>query len=285
MIKIDGKKSDLGGGMFVQRILPDRKKRMVGPFCFLDRMGPITIAANRNTDVRPHPHIGLSTLTYLFAGRMIHRDSLGITAQIEPGGVNWMTAGRGISHSERAHEGDHDTSRHLHGLQFWVALPDGQEEIAPSFQHYDKSQIPEHENDERCITLVAGEGFGLKSPLAISSPLVFANITAKKDFSFDFKASDFEFAILLLNGSAKIAGMDLQENQMLAFDKGPLPIVQVKQGTHLILIGGEPFSTPRHIWWNLVSSSQEKIEAAKLQWKNGTFPKVPGETEFIPLPE
>jgi redox-sensitive bicupin YhaK (pirin superfamily) len=285
MIKIEGKKNDLGGGMFVQRILPNVQKRMVGPFCFLDHMGPITIPPNKNTDVRPHPHIGLSTLTYLFEGRMIHRDSLSSVAKIEPGEVNWMKAGKGISHSERALESERAITRHLHGLQFWVALPDGQEDVDPSFQHYEKNQIPVHENEERQISLVAGEAFGLKSPVVTTSPLVFANIHAKKNFTLEFKSSDFEVGYYLIEGSAQIGDEVFQKNQMLVFEKGDLPKVQVKQGAHLIMIGGEPFSTPRHVWWNLVSSSREKIEETKMRWKNGTFPMVPGETEFIPLPE
>lgn len=269
----------------MQRLLPDRQKRMVGPFCFLDRMGPITIQPNQNTDVRPHPHIGLSTLTYLFEGRMVHRDSLGTTVEIAPGEVNWMTAGNGISHSERAPEHERNIARRLHGLQCWIALPDGQEEIAPSFQHYDKKQIPVHENDERHISLVAGEGFGLKSPVVITSPLIFADIKANKDFSFHFENSSFELAVFLIGGTAKVGDVELVEDQMLVFEKNALPIIFVRQGARLILIGGEPFSTKRFIWWNFVSSSREKIEEAKKRWNKGDFPMVPGETEFIPLPE
>ena len=285
LIKIEGRKNDLGGGMIVYRFLPSGKKRMVGPFCFLDRMGPFVTAPNQNTDVRPHPHIGLSTLTYLFEGRMAHRDSLGTVAEIQPGEVNWMTAGRGISHSERAPENERGKVRQLHGLQFWVALPDGKEEVEPSFQHYQKTQIPFHENEECKISLVAGEGFGLQSPVATSSPLILADICAKKDFIFDFTSPGYELALLILHGSVKFGETDLLENQMLIFDKAILPSLQVNRETHMVLIGGEPFSTPRHIWWNLVSSSQDRIEIAKQEWKNGAFPMVPGETEFIPLPE
>lgn len=285
MIKIDGKKSDLGGGMFVQRILPDRRKRMVGPFCFLDHMGPITIAPKQNVDVRPHPHIGLSTLTFLFEGRMVHRDSLGKTATIEPGEVNWMTAGKGISHSERAPDDERGKSRKLHGLQFWVALPDGMEEVEPSFQHYENSQIPTHENDDRKITLVAGEGFGLKSSVKTSSPLVFATIRAKRNFHLDFAHPNFELAIYVVEGNVKISNEILLKNQMLVVEQGTELNIDASENSLFVLIGGEPFATPRHIWWNLVSSSKTRIEEAKSQWKNGTFPMVPGETEFIPLPQ
>jgi redox-sensitive bicupin YhaK (pirin superfamily) len=285
MIKIDGRQNDLGGGMIVQRILPNRAKRMVGPFCFLDHMGPITTAPNQNTDVRPHPHIGLSTLTYLFDGRIVHRDSLGSVATIEPGEVNWMTAGGGISHSERAHKNELGVSRRLHGLQFWVALPDGKEEIAPSFTHYDKTKVPKHENDERKISLVAGEGFDLKSPVETSSPLVFAVVEAKKNFALNFSPSNFDLAVYVVKGAAQIGDDKIHQHQMLALEKDTLPNVQVQEGSQIVVIGGEPFSTPRHIWWNLVSSSKEKIEITKKQWQERSFPMVPGETEFIPLPE
>jgi len=285
MIKIEGRESDLGGGMRVHRILPDRKKRMVGPFCFLDHMGPITIAPNQDTDVRPHPHIGLSTLTYLFEGRMVHRDSLGNEAIIEPGEVNWMTSGRGISHSERAHAEDRGASRRLHGLQFWVALPDGKEEISPNFSHYQRNQIPIDENEERQITLVAGENFGLRSPVVTSSPLVCAEIKAKKNFAFEMKAPGFELAMYLIHGCATASEEKLRGQQMLVFERDYFPLVKMEEGSHLIIIGGEPFATPRHIWWNLVSSSKQRMEEAKKQWRDGTFPMVPGETDFIPLPE
>jgi redox-sensitive bicupin YhaK (pirin superfamily) len=285
MIQIIGKKSDLGGGMFIQRILPNVKKRMVGPFCFLDHMGPIMTEPGANTDVRPHPHIGLSTLTYLFEGRMVHRDSLGSVVEIEPGEVNWMTAGKGISHSERAPENEKGKPRRLHGLQFWVALPDGKEEIDPSFRHYNKNQIPFHENDERQITLVAGQGFGLESQVETSSPLIFANLYAKKDFKFELSMANFELAILVIKGSAQSENLEILENQMLVFEQGVPVKMDISKDCHFVLIGGEPFKTERHIWWNLVSSSREKIEEAKRRWKNGSFPMVPGETEFIPLPE
>lgn len=285
MIKIDGKEHDLGGGMIVRRILPERRKRMVGPFCFLDHMGPMTAAPGQNIDVRPHPHIGLSTLTYLFEGRMVHRDSLGKVVTIEPGEVNWMTAGNGIVHSERSHDEDRGKARRLHGLQFWVALPDGKEDIDPNFQHYGKGQIPIDENEERSISLVVGEGFGMKSPVLATSPLIFTLIQARKKFSFDFNSPTFELALYVVSGSARVEEEGLTANQMFVFEPGNLPKVEVAQHSHVILIGGEPIQTPRHIWWNLVSSSKEKIEAAKQRWKAGQFPKVPGETEFIPLPE
>lgn len=285
MLTIDGRPHDLGGGFQVQRILPFAKKRMVGPFIFLDHMGPVTIAPHQNTDVRPHPHIGLSTLTYLFEGRIVHRDSSGSTATIEPGGVNWMTAGRGISHSERAHEDDRAKTRVLHGLQFWVALPDGAEETAPTFQHYELSQIPQVKTATHTMNLVAGEGFGAKSPVKVTSPLLFADFRAHAETAIKEKFDAFELGVYVVDGEIEIAGQTLSKNHMGIVEKGETLEVKAKSGAHFVVLGGEPFATPRHIWWNLVSSSRERIEEAKKQWKDGTFPMVPGETEFIPLPE
>ncbi|MCK6598648.1 MAG: pirin family protein [Bdellovibrionaceae bacterium] len=285
MIKIEGKKHDLGGGMIIYRILPDKKKRMVGPFCFLDHMGPIIIKVNQNTDVRPHPHIGLSTLTYLFDGNLVHRDSVGSVATISPGEVNWMTAGSGISHSERSPDQDRTISRPFHGLQFWVALPDGQEDISPSFFHYTKDQIPVEENEQRKMTLIVGEIFDLKSPVKTYSPMILAMIDAKKKFSFEFNFFSFEIAIYVVNGVVKYKEQEITEREMMVIDENELAKIEVNKGTKFAIIGGEKFMNSRHIWWNLVSSSKDKIEQAKKQWKEGSFPMVPGEKEFIPLPE
>ena len=190
ILKLIGKPHDLGGGMTVMRLLPQAKKRMIGPFAFFDHMGPVDIKAGQNIDVRPHPHIGLSTLTYLLEGRMVHRDSLGTEVTIVPGDVNWMTAGRGISHSERAHKDDKNIGHRLQGLQLWVALTDEQEDVAPSFAHYDSSQIPRLETSAYQLSVVAGEAFGLKSAVKTSSPLILAAVKAKSAGGFidiDFK--------------------------------------------------------------------------------------------------
>lgn len=285
MRKIDGRKHDLGGGFYVYRVLPHLRKRMVGSFCFFDHLGPLVIMPGQNIDVRPHPHIGLSTLTYLFEGRLVHRDSLGCVGKIEPGDVNWMIAGRGIAHSERANENDRNMSRPIHGLQFWVALPDGQEDIEPSFKHYDRSEIPTLDQGAAKIAVVAGEAFGLKSPVTTTSPLVLTVIQAKKNFNFDLIMPGFELAVYMLTGTCEVGNERIDEHQMIIIPPGEEVKVQAQEGAHLIVWGGEPFSTPRHIWWNLVSSSEDKIEAIKKQWREGTFPMVPGETEFIPLPE
>lgn len=282
---IDARPHDLGGGFNVKRILPFAKKRMVGPFIFLDHMGPLNIQPQQNTDVRPHPHIGLSTLSYLFEGRLVHRDSLGVTATIVPGEVNWMTAGSGISHSERSHDDDRNKVRPFHGLQFWVALPDGAEDIAPSFQHYEAKQIPRKETDEYSLSVIAGSFLGLSSPVLISSPLVFTEFKAKKDFSLKATLPGFESAVYVVEGELNVNGTNIHAAQMETLPTDEALDLKVKAGTHFVIIGGEAFKTPRHIWWNLVSSSKDKIEAAKKAWKEGSFPMVPGETEFIPLPE
>lgn len=285
MIHLKGKQNDLGGGLIIHRILPDRTKRMVGPFTFLDHMGPVTTEANQNTDVRPHPHIGLSTLTYLYQGRMVHRDSLGTTAEITPGAVNWMTAGRGISHSERTPKEERATQRSLHGLQFWVALPDHLEECDPNFQHYTKSQIPFLETDDYSLSLVAGNSFGLQSPVQTTSPLIFADIRAKKDFTFELQIPGFELGAYMILGSASNNEGEIATREMIVAETGQRLSMDIKRGSHFIIVGGEPFSTPRYMWWNLVATSKEKIEEAKKRWQEGTFPMVPGETEFIPLPK
>jgi redox-sensitive bicupin YhaK (pirin superfamily) len=285
MIQFIGKEHDLGGGFKVRRVLPNQRKRMVGPFAFLDHMGPFTAAADQNTDVRPHPHIGLSTLTYLFDGQINHRDSLGSEQIIAPGEVNWMTAGNGISHSERTPESLKNTARKLHGLQFWVALPDGKEEIDPSFIHYEKKDIPHIEDDHKNIHLVCGEAFGVKSPVKTTSPLFFANVNSKKNHTIQLHSPNFEYAVYMIDGKGDVDGEVLNSQSMFTFDQNQMPKLNITEGSKYILIGGEPLQTPRHIWWNLVSSSKEKIEAAKKSWKEQTFPMVPGETEFIPLPE
>lgn len=256
---------------------------MVGPFTFLDHMGPLTTAPGQNTDVRPHPHIGISTLTYLFQGCIVHRDSLGITAEINPGEVNWMTAGKGISHSERAKESEKGVSRRLHGLQFWVALPDDKEDCLPSFQHYKSEVIPKNENDQRSISLIAGSAFGMTSPIVTTSPLIFAEIKTKKDFKFNLQIEGFELALYVIEGTATDGVDSIKETQMLVSEVGTLLSAEIKSGSHVIVIGGQPIGN-RFMWWNLVSSSKDKIEAAKKDWSEGRFPMVPGETEYIPLP-
>ena len=283
--KIVARNANIAAGLTVHRILPERRKRLLGPFCFLDHMGPAIAQPDQDTDVRAHPHIGLSTLTYLFNGRMVHRDSLDNKVLISPGDVNWMTARNGIAHSERTHPDDKSVARMLEGLQFWVALPDGQEDIAPSFQHYAAADIPTNDTVNATITVVAGSAFGLTSPVVTTSPLVLAIIDAKQDFALNFSYPGFELGLYVAHGQASHADESLVTNELLVFDDSNIDAVTVQAGSRLVLFGGQPLASPRLIWWNLVASSNDRIEAAKLAWKSGTFPMVPGESDFIPLPE
>ncbi len=288
-----GKNHDLGGGMIVTRILPHINKRTVGPFVFLDHMGPVTELPNQNTDVRAHPHIGLSTLTYLFDGRIVHRDSTGALATIEPGEVNWMTAGSGISHSERAHPDDKFKTRTLHGLQFWIALPENLEECEPSFIHYDKSNIPMIRQQGMEIKLIAGTLFNQTSPVKVSSPLLFCEVKAssfsvlnisEENFGFTNDVP-FEIALYVIKGEILISDKIVKERQFYMLNKTESADIKMNKGNHFVLIGGIPLETKRHLFWNFVSSNKERIELAKKQWQEGTFPMVPGETERIPLPQ
>lgn len=273
-------------GIEVNRILPFHKKRMVGPFIFLDEMGPVVLYnQEQSMDVRPHPHIGLSTLTYLFEGEILHRDSLGNEQVIVPGEVNWMTAGRGISHSEREPVYNRSLTRHIHGLQFWVALPKELEEIAPSFIHYGKEAIPSFKESSLEINLVAGHAFGRTSELKTYSPLIFMTMKASDNGVFNYPGSSHELALYVIEGEIKINGEVFSQKTMVSFKIGSSIAAEYKKGTLFVLIGGEAFPEKRFIWWNLVSSDMEKIERAKKEWSDGTFPSVPGEHEKIPLPK
>jgi redox-sensitive bicupin YhaK (pirin superfamily) len=235
-------------------------------------------------DVRPHPHIGLSTLTWLFEGKILHRDSLGYVQLIEPGEVNWMTAGKGIAHSEREPQDIRTHERTIHGLQFWVALPLEHEDVDPSFRHYPKKDIPEIESAEHSVKLVAGTYEGKTSPLHAYSPMTFMVVTAKKKGRFAYERSGHDHALYIVKGSLTVDGKRYNETQMIVFKSESTIEVEHSQDALFALIGGEAFPEPRYIWWNLVSSSQEKIEKAKAEWAEGTFPGVPDDFERIPLP-
>lgn len=281
---IEAREKDIG--ISVRRILPWTKKRMVGPFIFLDEMGPAYLKPPGDLlDVRPHPHIGLSTLTFLFEGQILHRDSLGFVQLIEPGEVNWMTAGKGISHSERETEGSRVVERKIHGLQFWVALPKAKEDIEPSFHHYEKEDIPEIKTPNHTVNVVAGTAYGHSSKLKAYSPMTFLVVSATNSGTFTHQYDGHEHAIYVVKGSVTVNGTSYSPTQMIVFRRGSGLEVEHSSDALFALIGGEPFPEPRIIWWNLVSSSQEKIDAAKKAWANGSFPQVPGDSEIIPLPE
>jgi len=274
------------GGFKVRRALPSAQRRMVGPFIFFDQMGPVMFGAGEAEDVRPHPHIGLSTLTYLFDGEMVHRDSAGHKETIRAGEVNWMTAGNGIVHSERFPAAVHASGGNLFGTQIWVALPKASEEIAPLFSHHDKAILPTLSDAGVRMTLVAGDGFGVRSPVPVYSDLMYADVHLEAGGRFKVPPDHVERAAYVISGSIGIEGQDgvFPPSQLVVFRPGAEVILVATEPTRLVLIGGEPFPEKRHIYWNFVSSSRERIEAAKADWRARRFPEIAGETEFIPLP-
>jgi len=274
------------GGFQVHRALPSARSRMVGPFIFFDHFGPAVFRAGDGVDVRPHPHIGLATVTYLFDGEIVHRDSLGTAMPIRPGAVNWMTAGRGIVHSERTAADRRDGGEPLHGLQLWVALPIKDEETAPAFAHTAAVDIPELSDNDMKLRVVAGALHGLRSPVVTSWDTLFAEAHLKAGTSFPLGAEYEERAIYVIAGEINIAGDRHGPERLLVLKPGDRVDIKAATDAHIIVVGGAAMDGPRHIWWNFVSSRQDRIEAAKADWKAGRFDTVPGDTaEFIPLPD
>jgi redox-sensitive bicupin YhaK (pirin superfamily) len=273
------------GHFAVRRALPHARRRMVGPFIFFDHFGPAEFHSGQGIDVRPHPHIGLATVTYLFDGEIMHRDSLGTAAAIRPGEVNWMTAGRGIVHSERTAPEHRREGEPIHGLQCWVALPSAEEERAPSFAHHDSAQLPLMHENGTTVRVVAGHIFGARSPVATLMETLFADVTLTAGSRLPFDAGVEERAAYLISGEVEIAGERFAAGRLLIFRPGDAITITAQSETHLVLLGGTAMDGPRHIWWNFVSSRKERIEQAKADWKLARFDTVPGdETEFIPLP-
>jgi redox-sensitive bicupin YhaK (pirin superfamily) len=274
------------GDFSVRRALPSAQRRMVGPFIFVDHMGPAEFKSGTGVDVRPHPHIGLSTVTYLFDGEIQHRDSLGTFAAIRPGEVNWMTAGRGIAHSERTGLERRAKDDRLHGLQCWVALPMSDEEMAPGFAHHDAGELPETDGEGKSIRLVAGSMFGLRSPVKTLWDTIFADVTLEAGASMPLDADYEERALYVVSGEIDIAGDHFGSAKLLVFRPGDAITIRAVEKSHFVILGGARMDGPRHIWWNFVSSRKDRIEQAKADWKSGRFDIVPGdEKEFIPLPE
>jgi len=274
------------GGFEVRRALPTAKRRLVGPFIFFDRMGPALLRVGQALDVRPHPHIGLSTVTYLFDGRIRHRDSLGTEMVIAPGDVNLMTAGRGIVHSERTPEEMRGAPMSVSGLQTWLALPDGGEEVAPLFENTASSTLPVFDDAGVSGRVVIGGFEGLKSSVRTASDTLYADISLEPGASVRIPPDAEERAIYTLDGTVTIAGDSFPENRLLVFKPGDEIVVSSEAGAHFMLFGGASLGSKRYIWWNFVSSSKERIEQAKEEWKTGRFDIVPGDDkEFIPLPE
>jgi redox-sensitive bicupin YhaK (pirin superfamily) len=273
------------GGFEVRRALPSAQRRMVGPFVFFDHMGPAIFAAGSGLDVRPHPHIGLATITYLFDGEILHRDSLGSVQPIRPGDVNWMTAGRGIAHSERTAPELRAAGTTLAGIQSWIALPKRDEEAEPDFIHHPRADLPVTHGEGVTLRLIAGAGFGLRSPVAVFSDMFYADAALAAGARLTLPAEYEERAIYVAMGRIEIAGQSFDSGQLLVFRPGDAIDLRAGVAARVLLLGGEPMDGPRHIWWNFVSSSKDRIEQAKADWKAGRFGPVPGESEFIPLPE
>src|SRR5215468_4039607 len=271
---------DLGGGFTVGRVLPAAARRMVGPFVFFDQFGPVELPAGRGLDVRPHPHIGLATVTYLFAGGIVHRDSLGYVQPIAPGDVNWMTAGSGIVHSERSDADARKRPQRLDGIQIWVALPQRHEETAPAFAHYPAATLPLIEGEGKSVRIVAGTLFGQRSPVQTLSELFYAAATLAPGASLPLDAGHEERAAYLLAGAVEIDGRAFAPGRLLVFAPGRAVTLRAAAAARLLLLGGAPLDGVRHIWWNFVSSRKERIEQAKDDWQQGRFAGVPGETEF-----
>ena len=273
-------------GFQVRRALPTARRRLVGPFIFFDRMGPALLRAGEALDVRPHPHIGLSTVTYLFDGKIRHRDSLGTEMVIEPGDVNLMTAGRGIVHSERTPEELRGAPMSVSGLQTWLALPDGKEEVAPRFAHIVKSELPRFEAGGVKGRVVIGSFEGMRSPVEVASKTLYADIRLEAGASVKIPHDAEERAIYTLSGAVSISGDVFPADRLLVFKPGDEIVVSSEQGAHFMLFGGDSLGSRRYIWWNFVSSSRERIEQAKEEWRTGRFDIVPGDAEeFVPLPQ
>ena len=279
--------SDLGG-FSVRRALPSVKKRMVGPFIFFDQMGPAELIVGGGIDVRPHPHIGLATITYLFEGEIYHRDSLGTDQLITPGAINWMTAGKGIVHSEREREERMKAPRPLFGLQTWVALPHHLEETAPDFQHLPNEAQPEFSDGGASVKLIAGSLYGHTAPVKTASDMFYADVTLEPGAKIPLDAGHEERGIYTIAGQITIAGQSFDPAQLMVFKPGDKLVIENTSPApaRFVLLGGAAMDGHRYIWWNFVSSSKERIEQAKEDWRQGRFDIVPGdEAEFIPLPE
>jgi redox-sensitive bicupin YhaK (pirin superfamily) len=276
---------DLGDGFNVRRALPHGRRQMVGPFIFFDQMGPVQMVAGQGMDVRPHPHIGLATVTYLFDGRVMHRDSEGNELEIEPGAMNLMTAGRGIAHSERTPDTARRNGQGMFGIQSWIALPQDQEETDPTFQHFDASVLPQISDNGMTARVIAGSMFGKTSPVGMLSDWFYGEVLLNAGTSAPLDADHEERAIYVAEGEVEIAGDRFEAPRLLIFRPGDRITVRAITAARLMFLGGTALEGPRYIWWNFVSSRKERIEQAKEDWKSGRFAPVPNETEFIPLPD
>lgn len=278
--------SDLGNDFFVQRALPSAQQRMVGPFVFFDQMGPAVLKKDSGLDVRPHPHIGLATVTYLFSGEILHRDSLGSVQPIRPGAVNWMTAGRGIVHSERTPPELRPAEKGLFGIQAWVALPKRYEETAPEFVHHPEDTLPVDESKGLKLRLIAGSLLGRTAPVHTYSEMFYADVSLAPRAELQVPAEHEERAMYILGGSIRIGRDGFDAGRLVVFKPGAPVVLRAVAHTRLMLLGGAAMDGERIVWWNFVASSRERVEQAKQDWASGRFGLVPGDSEeFIPLPE
>lgn len=274
------------GGFQVRRILPYAPHRMVGPFIFLDHMGPQHFRTGEGMDVRPHPHIGLATVSYLFAGSILHRDSLGSHQLIAPGAINWMVAGRGIAHSERMPQEARQHENDLHGLQCWVALPLEHEETEPSFTHHPADTLPEFEIESIQMKLLLGTAFGYESPVPVHSDIFYIDALMPKGSEFSLPSESRELGIYLVDGHIQVEEQEFTESNLVVGKPGEDLRIKAHKSSRVMLLGGKALEGPRKIWWNFVASSDELLERAKREWVEGRFPKIPGDDkEFIPLPQ
>ena len=283
-VLLSANKQDLGA-VVVRRILPNVQQQMIGPFIFFDHFGPVTFAAGQGFDVRPHPHIGIATITYLFDGSILHRDSLGNTQEIVPGDINWMVAGSGIVHSERETKAVRQREHRLHGLQLWIALPDGQEAIDPLFRHYPRQDLPHFVHHGITIKLMIGSIWGYRSPVAVYSEMLYADFTMPQGTSATLPIDTYQYGVYVIAGElSDQAGKRYKTHDFLYFDVHESIVLTANQESKIVVVGGEPFNSQRYLWWNFVASSKERIAMAKLTWFNGEFATIPGENDFIPLP-
>ena len=273
------------GGFEVARLLPGHPRKMVGPFIFFDHMGPAQLPAGSGVDVRPHPHIGLATVTYLFEGAFMHRDSLGTVQRIEPGAVNWMTAGSGIAHSERSPDDTRPRGPRLHGIQTWVALPKAHERTEPGFSHHPKSTIPLITLPGVYMHLIAGTAFGRTSPTPTYSPMFYLAVEVESGAAFELPLEHEERAVYVVSGDVEVAGTPLPARHLAVAAASAAVRICARSAARVMLIGGAAMDGDRYIWWNFVASSRELMDEAADRWANGTFPQVPGDSEFIPLLE
>jgi redox-sensitive bicupin YhaK (pirin superfamily) len=282
---LTGKARDLGDGFTVSRVVPQAKLRSLGPFVFFDYFGPATFAPGKGLDVRPHPHIGLATVTYLFDGEIMHRDSLGSVQAIAPGAVNWMTAGRGIVHSERTPLEIRGAGHAMHGIQSWIGLPQRDEEAPPSFVHVGAKILPSKNIGGAALHIVAGKAYGLEAPVPTFSPIFYVDAQLERGASLDLTDEYAERGVFVVDGTVRIGGAQHKPGAMIVLAPGDTVSIAAPDGARVMLVGGAPLDGLRHIWWNFVSSSKDRIERAKAEWRDNPKGHIDGDDEFIPLPD